>query len=204
MENRLTLTYKTFFNEETDHPLLTRVLAFIVDFIILFAIGTLVYFGLIEFGLYSKLNQLIVDVGIWIACLSLANSKFYKGQTIGKKLFRLSVVDRNAEYLTLPKAFVRSVPIVLAVNSFQIISVIIWEASSLYIPAFYGLSAILFGIPYFMLLNRNRQGLHDMLVGSQVISFNKSITIERKISWGLIVGFVLIVATYVTLMLNYG
>ena len=180
-KENLKLIYNEIFGEKTDHPLFARVLAFIVDYVIFLASGPIIYFGLNAIGKHTTLSQLIIDFTIWTIYFTLGNSRIFKGQTIGKKLLRIRVVDRHGHYLGLIKSFVRSLPIVLLLNGYQIMYFIITEQQdNLYTPGFYGLTTILFGTIYFVLFNLNRQGLHDLIIYSQVIPRDRTIEIERN------------------------
>lgn len=204
-KQNLRLLYNEIFGEKTDHPLFARVLAFIVDYGIFLAIGPIIYFGLNAIGKHTTLSQLLIDFTLWTIYYTLGNSKIVKGQTIGKKLLRIRVVDKHGHYLGLIKSFIRSLPIVLLMNGYQIMYFIVAEQKdNLYVPGFYGLTTILFGTIYFMLFNLNRQGLHDLIVDSQVIPRDRTIEIDRKINWGLVIGLVVIMTTYVTVMLTLG
>jgi uncharacterized RDD family membrane protein YckC len=194
--------YNEIFGERTDHPLIARFLAFIVDYGFFLVTGPIIYVGLDAIEKHSTLNQLIIAIVLLTVYLTLGNSKIFKGQTIGKKLLRIRTVDTEGNYLNVIKSLVRSLPIVLLLNGYQIMFFIITEQNNLYILGFYGLTIILFGTIYFPLLKLNRQGLHDIIVSSQVIPRDRTIKIEDKLNWSLITVFVLIVTTYMFYMLN--
>jgi uncharacterized RDD family membrane protein YckC len=202
-EENIRSIYNEVFGEKTDHPLLARVLAFIVDYLMFIASGPIIYLGLNAINRHTTLAQLLIHITLWIIYFTLGNSRVFKGQTIGKKLLRIRVVDNQGEYLGLIKSFVRSLPVVLLMNGYQIMYFIITEQNDLYTLGFYLLTTILFGTIYFVLLNLNRQALHDLLVYSQVVPRDRNIIIANKINWGLTIGFVAIVTMYVIFMLNW-
>jgi uncharacterized RDD family membrane protein YckC len=202
-KGNLKLIYNEIFGEETDHPLVARFLALILDYTIFVASGLIIYFGLGAIDKQSAPNQLIVSMVLCTTYFTLGNSKVFQGQTLGKKLLRIRVVDNESSYLGLGKSLIRSIPIVLLMHGYQIMYCIyVTEQHNLYIFALYGLTTILFGSIYFPLLKTNRQTLHDLTVYSQVIPKSRTIKIHKKFNWTLIAGFVLIMVTFVTFMLK--
>lgn len=189
----LRLVYNEAFGDRTDHPLLTRILAFLVDYGLFLISGTAIYFGFEFTNNHSALAQLLTAVGIGTTYFTVGNSKICKGQTLGKKLFRIRVVDGHNKYISLVRSFTRSLPIVLLMNSYQIMYYAITEQSDLYLLSFLTLTTILIGTIYFPLVKLDRRGLHDILTYSQVIPRDRMVKIEKNLNWGLIMLFILIV-----------
>jgi len=103
------------------------------------------------------------------------NSSLLNGQTIGKKLLNIRVVDSCNSTISLPKSFLRysflAVP--FSLNGAQITN----EAVIPYLM--YLLSFIVFGglcsITYLYIFNRvTRQSLHDLAVGTYVVNAEAS------------------------------
>jgi len=198
IKKNLNLIYCEFFGEKTDHLLMARALAAIVDYLILITASSVIYFVLTNQTLFTLSLGLIV----WIVYFTLGSSRIFKGQTIGKKLFRVRVANREGEYLGLMKSLLRSLFVVLLMNGYHIMYFIITEQEDLYVPVFCGLTTILFGTIYFTLLNLNRQSLHDLVVFSQVIPADRVVKIKMKFNWRLIVGFVVITTVGIIFILN--
>lgn len=190
------------FGERTDHPLLTRILAFLVDYGLFYISGTVIYFGLELTNNHSTLVQLLTSIGLGTTYFTFGNSEICKGQTLGKKLFGIRVVDGHGKYISLVRSFFRSLPIVLLMNSYQIMYYVIIEQSDLYLLGFLTLTTILFGTIYFLLVKLDRQGLHDILTYSQVIPRDRLVKIGKKMNWGLVMLFILIVTTTAIVILN--
>ncbi len=147
-----------------------RIIAFIVDAVLLFLLGFLL--GFFFEAYFSSLGPYGRLVGFFISLIYFAtmNSKLFRGQTIGKKLAQIKLVDKNNNFISVPKSILRyliiGVPIFL--NGAVLDDKIIFSAWT------YLLSLIVFGIPisiiYLFLFNRKtRQSLHDLIVGTYVV-----------------------------------
>lgn len=105
------------------------------------------------------------------------NSKIGKGQTIGKKLLKIKVVDRNGDSIGLLKSFFRYA--VLAIPFF--LNGAPFSDKLMFSFAVYILSLFIFGglfsIIYLYLFNRvTRQSLHDIASGTYVVN----VAIEKQ------------------------
>lgn len=150
-----------------------RVGALLIDSIILGIIGLLL-------GLF--LEKLFVGLGLWgrlvgfliaMAYFGIMNSKLNNGQTIGKKVLKLRVVNINNEPIGLIKSIVRysilSAP--FSLNGIQLPDELLFS-SLLYILSFVVFGGM-FSIIYLYIFNRTtRQSLHDIAVGSYVVNIN--------------------------------
>lgn len=145
----------------------------------------------------------MVELCLLTTYLTLGNSHKFKGQTIGKKILGIKVVDSNGEYLGLIRSFLRSVIPVLLMNSLFIMRYIISEHDNMNSFIYLSLCSLLFATIYFPLLRLNRQTLHDMLVSSQVILKSQTVKISRKTDWFLISTCIIIVLTYLYYALRW-
>lgn len=146
-----------------------RIGALVVDMVLL---------GMVGYVLGLAFWELLVDLGSWgrllgfvIALLyfGLMNSSFANGQTLGKRLLGIRVVDAENNTIGLPRSFARYAVLGLPffLNGIHIGAAAL---SYLIIP----LSVVLFGgalsILYLFVFNRvTRQSLHDLAVGSYVV-----------------------------------
>jgi len=161
-----------------------RVGAFFIDSIILGLLGLVL-------GLFF--SQQFVELGGWgraigfpIAALYFAvlNSRIGGGQTIGKRAFKIQVVDRGGELMSLPKSTLRYS--IIGVPYF--LNGAILSESFLYPVGFYIVSLLVFGfglsIVYLFVFNRNtRQSLHDIITGTYVIQKNSESSEALKPIW---------------------
>lgn len=175
-----------------------RLAALVVDGLLLgtvgFLLGLLFSEQFIALGPWGRWLGFIIE----LAYFGLLNSRLGNGQTLGKRLLKIRVVDGESQLLSLPRAMVRAVILAtpFALNG--------TSASNLYLMV--PLSVLLFGglfsILYLYLFNRRtRQSLHDLAVGSFVVNADalESDTEREPIwPWHLrLVGLIFIVAAAV-------
>ena len=148
-----------------------RIAALLVDSIILgavgFGLGLLFESTFVEMGSWGRL----VGFGISLAYFGVMNSAIFKGQTIGKKLLKIRVVDASNNSISLGRSFIRYVilgtPFFLNALQFTSESLSPLLVYLIYMIVFGGLMAI----PYLYLFNgATRQSLHDVLVGTYVVN----------------------------------
>lgn len=148
-----------------------RVAALAVDVAILgvigFMIGLLLAQELVVLGPWGRL----VGFSIAMAYFGLFNSWLSGGQTPGKRLLKVKVVTREGSLLSVPRACLRFVPLGLP-----------WFLNGAKFPEsvltsywLYVISVVVFGlglsVVYLYIFNRrSRQSVHDLLVGSYVVS----------------------------------
>jgi uncharacterized RDD family membrane protein YckC len=190
------------FGDRTDHPLIVRFIAFLVDYALFFAFATPTYLIFDSPG--TRSIPLIITISISIIYFTLGNSKLFKGQTIGKRLLRIRVIDNHCQYLEVWRSFLRCLSVVLLINGMDIMSVIVREQSDFYVPVFYTFPMILVGVFYFPLLTTNRQNFYDMFVGSYVVPRDRVVKNEMKLDWAVFFIFMLIYAAFIVFMLNLG
>lgn len=147
-----------------------RIGAFAIDGLILGVAGLIVGGMLFEpfarLGIYGRLLGFVIALGYF----GFFNSNFLGGQTPGKKMLGLRVVNAQGQLISLPRSLARSA--VLGVPFFLNNLPINMEMATSWVA--YLLSLIVFGaglsIVYLYVFNRRtRQSLHDLAVGSYVV-----------------------------------
>jgi uncharacterized RDD family membrane protein YckC len=147
-----------------------RIFALIIDGAILGILGAIL--GLLFFDFFVGLGGWGRLVGFLIALLysGILDSSIGKGQTIGKRLTRIKVVDSSGSYISLFRSFIRFT--ILSAPFFLNGALI--PISLVLSPIGFFFSFIVFGIGgaivYLYIFNRRtRQSLHDLIVGTYVI-----------------------------------
>lgn len=152
-----------------------RIGALIVDSVILGGVGYVA--GLLFEGIFVQLDAWgrLVGFAISLTYFGVLNSSVSNGQTIGKKLFKIKVVDASNSTISLPKSFLRysflAVP--FSLNGARITN----EAALSYLtyPMMFIIFGGLFSISYLYIFNRvTRQSLHDLAVGTFVVQAGSS------------------------------
>ena len=146
-----------------------RLFAFIIDMLLLGLFGSLL--GTFFFEQFVQLGQAgrLVGFGIAVLYFGLLNSSIGKGQTVGKRLMKIKVIDATSGHLlALPKAALRY--LLLGLPFF---------CNNLVLPvyntwAFLLLGLIVFGMGgltfYLYVFNRKtRQSLHDLVTHTLVV-----------------------------------
>ena len=146
-----------------------------------FAIDTIIL-GFVGIGLGLFLEEQFVHLGGWgrfvglfiaLFYFGVLNSRIFGGQTIGKKLVNIRVVDGGNQSIDLPRSFARysilGVPFFL--NGAQFTD----EAMTSF--WLYPISLVIFGgllsVTYLYVFNRvTRQSLHDLVVGTYVVNMD--------------------------------
>lgn len=148
-----------------------RIGALFIDTLVLgvfgYVVGLFLEDAFVQLGGWGRLIGFVVS----ITYFGIMNSSLSNGQTIGKKILNIRVVDSSNSTISLPKSFLRysflAVP--FSLNGAQITN----EALLSYLM--YPLSLIIFGglfsISYLYVFNRvTRQSLHDLVVGTYVVN----------------------------------
>lgn len=146
-----------------------RFFAFLIDtFIIAFfgkLLGTLFGDFFVQLGDYGK----IIGFAVVSFYFGIGNSKLSKGQTLGKKLLKIRVVNKFSKTISVFKSFLRAIPfaVFILLNGTQVPET--FAALSIIF------STIIFSIPileiYFFIVNRHSlQSLHDLWSGTFVVT----------------------------------
>ena len=163
-----------------------RIAAFVVDSVCLGVVG-------VAFGFF--LSEQLVALGPWGRLLGFVvaviyfvplNSSLGRGQTLGKRLCGIKVVDRDGAQITFAKSFVRFLPIGVPwfLNNAR------FPESYLFSVWLYATSIAVFGVGlsviYLYVFNRrSRQSLHDLLVGSYVLKADAAGPVSLPPAWTL-------------------
>lgn len=148
-----------------------RIAALVADSIALgvvgFVLGQLFESVFVEMGSWGRL----VGFAISLAYFGLMNSAIYNGQTIGKRLLKIRVVDDSNSTISLGRSLIRYVilgtPFFLNALQFTGETLPAFAIYPIYIVVFGGIMSIL----YLYLFNTvSRQSLHDLLVGTYVVN----------------------------------
>ena len=124
---------------------------------------------------YSNVLSMIVEVVLLI--LYFIVFQFYnKGQTFGKKLMKLRVVNNNGNELTLNQVTCRALIIDSILTNLFMIAALLFSGRNYYYYASLSLQ-ILSGIIIFVTLmmiffRKDGRGLHDVVTGTKVIQEN--------------------------------
>lgn len=93
-----------------------RCFAFIIDLLVLLSLG----YGLLFlfFDSFHLLGIWTKFIGFFISLIyfSLLDSNFFKGQTLGKKLLAIKVVNNKGEYIGIIKSIFRSLITCMILN----------------------------------------------------------------------------------------
>ena len=178
-----------------------RLGAFCLDCLLLAAIGLAVGFFLTdEFVRLGPWGRLL-GFSVALTYFGTLNSVLMGGQTLGKRLLKIKVVAKNGTPLSVPKSFLRFLPLGAPwfLNNAQ------FSDSVLFSSWLYVLSVAVFGIGlsiiYLYVFNRkSRQSLHDLMVGSYVVSTEANGPVVAPAVWQghLTVCALLVVASGIT------
>ncbi len=125
----------------------------------------------------SKLN--VISSIILIICLILyfgIIQYFMNGQTLGKRIFNLKVVNKNNEKVNLGCLLVRTMIVTgILVSLSQILCLFILNENDYYTASYY-MKMISYGIEFMILitilLRTDSRGLHDLIAQTKVIDVN--------------------------------
>jgi len=161
-----------------------RVLALILDSILLGLVGALL--GVFLFDFFASLGAWGRLLGFCIAVsyFGILNSSLGNGQSVGKRIAKIRVVDREGSTIALSRSLFRYV--LLDVGFF--LNGLLLPASIISSPVSTILSLIVFGwsgaIVYLYIFNRKtRQSAHDLVVGTYVVETLPKGRVEAPSVW---------------------
>lgn len=148
-----------------------RIAAFVIDTLLLGLVGFLL--GLVFESVFVEMGGWgrFIGFGIALIYFGATNSRLFHGQTFGKKILKLRVVNADNQAITVGRSILRYVVLALPfiLNGNQIFS------SEMHSILVYPLSLIIFGgvlsVIYLYIFNRvTRQSLHDLVAGTYVVN----------------------------------
>ncbi|NVO16787.1 MAG: RDD family protein [Rhodoplanes sp.] len=176
-----------------------RLIAFTLDTTLLGAIGYSVGMMLFDLVVDLGLGARLIGLALALAYFGLSDSRLTKGRSFGKRLLGIAVVGPDGAPLSIGTATLRALvvmaPIIL--NDFDLddISPIVTGLWSFLVI---GVGASLL---YLLLFNRTtRQSLHDLMVGSMVISVGT----PRPAAHPLWIGHRIVVGVLCAVSLAFG
>jgi uncharacterized RDD family membrane protein YckC len=151
-----------------------RIFAFIIDGIILGIIGIAI--GTTGYDFFAELGGwgFLLGFSIFVIYCGILNSSIGNGQTLGKRLLKIQVVDHEMETISPAKSLLRST--VFGIPYFLNGAIIPSSAESNFLVSLIIGIVVFFGcisLVYLYIFNRmTRQSLHDLIVGTYVIKTN--------------------------------
>jgi uncharacterized RDD family membrane protein YckC len=172
--------------------------AFLLDVLALGIVGWIAGLFLAETFIRLGAWGRLLGFSVSLVYFGVLNSRLANGQTLGKKLLKIKVVSRSGSPLSVASAFLRFLPIGAPwfLNNAQLPGYILFSAW------IYILGILVFGVGlsvlYLYLFNRtSRQSLHDLIVGSYVVTSNATSPVPAKApgKGHLVVCTILVVAS---------
>ena len=141
----------------------------LIDSIVLgvfgFLMGLTIQDYLVRIGSYGLLIGLIITIGYQTIC----NSKIANGQTIGKRVMDIHVVDINGNNIGIGKSFLRAFILSFPYFTFNLSIPGLSDTSLISLIKTFILFSIVMGVVVIYIFNRQtRQSLHDLVVDTFV------------------------------------
>lgn len=153
----------------------TRVWALFIDSLILGVIGYL--FGLtIQDFLVSIGNYgLLFGLAITVAYQTIGNSKVMNGQTFGKRIMNIQVVDINGNAIGLDKSFLRALLLSFPYFTANLSIPGLPDLAAISVIKTIVLASFVIGVVVIYIFNKQtRQSLHDLIVGTYVATTDRN------------------------------
>jgi uncharacterized RDD family membrane protein YckC len=148
-----------------------RVFALIID---IFALGVFGFIlGLFFEDVFVKLGNYGILIGFSISVLyfTVFNSYLQEGQTFGKKLMKIKVIDEQGNLLSIRKSFLRSLTLLIPYFLLDLQLPGIPVESSFYLVKSVVCTIFLVGVILLYILNKfDRRTLHDFISKTYVVS----------------------------------
>jgi uncharacterized RDD family membrane protein YckC len=191
--------YHEIWGERVEHPVIKRSIAFIIDYLITasLTVGLLLFLEVVK--LDSEEISVLTNVMVALTYFSLLNSKFCRGQTIGKLITNIQTVDNHSRLLRVDKSLLRSIPPALLTISHPLLYHLFLVNETLF-HLTSGIMLILTSSSlYFLIATKSRQTFQDLIVGTQVINKGDSVIVTTKFDSTVILVYII----GITLMLIY-
>lgn len=150
-------------NKELRPSVFKRFLALVVDFIVLGIFGYLLGIFLEDFFASLGNYGTLVGSAISILYFSIMQSHIGKGQSVGKMVVNIRVTDVQGNYLTFKNSLLRAFILIFPVMNIELLTS---SGGTLIIMSI--IMMVTFVTIYFILVNKSRRSLHDILVSSIV------------------------------------
>lgn len=182
-----------------------RLLAFIIDIILVCIISTFISSFLCD--VFARLGGWGRLIGFCLALpyFTFFNSSIGKGQTIGKEIVKIAVVNQKGEYISITRSLLRYT--ILGLPFFLNGAIIPYMPSLLgCIIATIDIFFILAIIYLYVFNRRTRQSLHDLIVGTYVVKTIPKGTVDTTQVWKphlAIVAVIGIVTAFVVFFVGF-
>jgi uncharacterized RDD family membrane protein YckC len=160
-----------------------RIFAFLIDIVITAVPCALVGFAFYRFFAESKLAGELLGFIITLPYFALLGGCLAGGQTLGQRVVRIRVVNRDGGCLSLRRSFLRYL---ILLTPFQLSEAEIPASApaGLKILVSWLLPVLIVVMVCLYLFNvRTRQSLHDLAVGAYIVDANTKGQIETKMLW---------------------
>jgi uncharacterized RDD family membrane protein YckC len=159
-----------------------RIFAFLVDIVTTAVPCAFVGFTFHRFFAESKLAGDLLGFFITLPYFAILGSCFGGGQTLGQRIMRIRVVDREGRCLSLERSFLRYLILLIPLQLSE--AEIPTSAPGLKMLVSWLLPVLVALIVYLYLFNvRTRQSLHDLAVGAYIVDADTKGHIETKRFW---------------------
>jgi len=161
-----------------------RILAFIIDGVLLGVVGTVIGYFLFDILARSGGWGRLIGFCLVLPYFCILNSAIGKGQTIGKRITKIEVVSQPGEHISVNRSLIRYV--LLGLPFF--LNGVIMPSSVATSPIGLAIALVVFGIGgaiiYLYLFNRRtRQSLHDLFVGTFVVKTSPKSHVRTPPVW---------------------
>ncbi|MGM0501297.1 MAG: RDD family protein [Bacillota bacterium] len=150
-----------------EFPFWRRLFALAIDIFILSllgkVLGTIFYDVFVKIGFWGRMIGVIISLFYF----GLLNSSLNNGQTVGKRILDLKVINKSGDCISWQKSCFRFLILVFPfwLNGISTSELNLWLVLPLLIIFCYGI-----GIVYFYMFNfETRQGLHDIICQTYVV-----------------------------------
>lgn len=153
-----------------------RWFAYVLDAsFILGGLTSIVAIGMPDSAIFYGKYTMFIGIIITILYFGIMNSKVCKGKTLGKMVMGVKVVDKFGNYLSLPNSFIRAFILTFCLTLPYLFIVIQHSYNLDFSEKSILLTALTLGILFdliFLFNLKTRQTLHDLAIGSYVVSKN--------------------------------
>lgn len=184
-----------------------RIFAFLTDVLVTAVPCAFIGFTFYGFFAQSKLAGDLLGFFITLPYFAVLGSSVGRGQTLGQRIARIQIVDREGRYLSLERSFLRYL---ILLTPFQLTEAEtpVGAPADLKMLVSWLFPALVVVIGYLYLFNvQTRQSLHDLAVGAYVVDARAEgpVEIERfwKWHWAILSG-VLFAGAVLTIAITGG